>query len=275
MPQDLRTRCGKEASHRGQRRCPPLTGRPGRALHPEACPPCPGLRWGARCMAPGAGAGWDPGADTWPHRRPRADSCALGYSRLDQGAASEPFAAGRPQRRAPRGRASAVLSGAQNARGQISRGRSSPTRPWIVRAGIPAPGGPACCPRARAACKRSEIPHALREGRCLTLSEEGRCLTLSEKGDGSRCLKKADASRSPRSEMPHVLQRSEAPHVFKRREMPHLLRRREMAQRLRRSEIPHVRPTCIFSSEFRTQLKTPKMAVSLLSLEPSYLYLGN
>lgn len=126
MPQDLRTRCGKEASHRGQRRCPPLTGRPGRALHPEACPPCPGLRWGARCMAPGAGAGWDPGADTWPHRRPRADSCALGYSRLDQGAASEPFAAGRPQRRAPRGRASAVLSGAQNARGQISRGRSSP-----------------------------------------------------------------------------------------------------------------------------------------------------
>ena len=105
-----------------------------------------------------------------------------------------------------------------------ARQRSGLVRPLVADAtldcqsrepGFTLPEGPACCPRARAACKRSEIPHVLRrremptfskkgdasssqrreiphvpkEGRRLTFSREVRCLTLSEEG---RCLTPSD-----------------------------------------------------------------------------------
>lgn len=122
------------------------TGRPGRALHREACPP----RWGARCpphAVQGRGGTQGQTADltvtpvqtparsaaaAWTGERPANPSPRVRRSATAQG----PAGAGE---RGPERRAERIWLPAAAARGQISRGRSSPTRPWTARAGIPAP----------------------------------------------------------------------------------------------------------------------------------------
>lgn len=177
------------------------TGRPGRALHREACPP----RWGARCpphAVQGRGGTQGQTADltvtpvqtparsaaaAWTGERPASPSPRVRRSATAQG---------------PAGRASAVLRGARNASGCRPRppgvrSREAARRrrdPGLREPGFRLPGGRACCPRARGACKRSEIPHVLQEGRCLTFPKKGDASCSPKKADASRSSKKGDAS---------------------------------------------------------------------------------
>lgn len=162
MPQDLRKQCGEEASHLGQRRRPP-PHRPARAgAPPEACPPRPGLRWGARCPrhtvhGRGAGPRGRPLTSPSPRSRllparlqsPGRESCKRAHCRVRRSATAQGPARGE----------SAVQRGAQNASRSrpvppevrsrdVSRHRRDPGR---REPGLRRPGDPACCPRGRAA----------------------------------------------------------------------------------------------------------------------------